>query len=331
MNDGKNDGNDGNDGKETPRPSIIERRPGPRRSVPDARSTRGSFGSLVGDAGQGARRSVVLTTVPRQARWLMAGAAIVVAAVVGAAAVRDRASLDRLEAAAVRANGAAGAAPRAKLPPGEAATAQEIKGAGARGVLALEDLAARYPRDPEVLKAILRVHTRPPPFYGALLSTSRRLLEIAPEAAGDTEVQQSLSAAAGGPPEVASEALTLIAKQPGQYGPDLLYAVGAAQPALKEKAMGLLGAAAMLERATPALRVAYDLRVAPSCAARKLLLDRASAVGDSRAVEVLKPLLVSKSQGCGFMGLSRCPAPCAAISKEIGGAIEAIGARTGAR
>lgn len=323
-----------NDGKETPRPSIIEkleRRPGPRGSVPDAGSTRGSFGSLVGDAGQGARRSVVLTTLPRQARWLMAGATVVVAVVVGAAAVRDPASLDRLEAAAVQAKDAAAAAPTAKAPPHEAATAQEIQAAGARGVLALEDLAARYPQDPEVLKAILRVHTRPPPYYSALLSTSRRLLEIAPEAAADKEVQQSLLVAAGGPPEAASEALTLIAKQPGHHAPDLLYAIGTTQPALKEQAMKQLGAAAMLERATPALRVAYDLRVAPSCAARKLLLGRASEVGDPRAVEVLKPLLVSKSKGCGFMGLGRCPAPCAAISKEIEGAIQAIGARTGGR
>jgi hypothetical protein len=101
-------------------------------------------------------------------------------------------------------------------------------------------------------------------------------------------------------------------------------------PKLKERASKLLADPATTSSATPALRVAYDLRMATSCAAKKPLLERAAEHGDKRSVAVLSPLVVSTERGCGFLGLRPCVAPCATIAAEIKETIAAIEAR-GAR
>ncbi|WP_437682975.1 hypothetical protein [Sorangium sp. So ce131] len=272
----------------------------------------------------------MLTSAPPAARWLITGAAASTALVIAAALLRDDASLDALEAA-TRAEHAAPAdsAPRrpVEAPPRDAAPEGELATAKARGVIALEPLAARYPKDPAVFRALMERHALPPPYHAAALAAATRLLELDPGAAGDDDVQRVVSGAAAGPPEVASAALELMASGMGSRGPDLLYDLAVGSSALKERAARRLGEAAVLEKATPALRIAHELRVSPSCKARQALLQRAATEGDRRAIDVLSPLIVGKSKGCGFFGTSRCPAPCASIAGEIKQTIQAIEAR----
>ncbi|WP_437767573.1 hypothetical protein WME77_11315 [Sorangium sp. So ce764] len=277
-------------------------------------------------------RASVLAGTPPAARWLVTGAAALVAVVFAAALLRDGVSLSRLEAASLaeRAPPSSSGLRRPAAPrPSDAVPADELATATAGGVLALEALASRYPKDPVIFRALMLRHALPPPYHAAALAAAKRLLELDPGATADDDVKRIVSSAAGGPPEVASAALDLMASGMGSHGADLLYELAVGSSALKERAGKRLAEAAVLGRATPALRIAQELRIAPSCKARQALLARATTDGDRRAVDVLTPLVTSKSKGCGFLGMSRCAAPCASIAGEIKSAIQAIEARTG--
>lgn len=304
-----------------------------RASSPDRPAPLSATGSVVATSVTSAGpRAGVLAWAPGAARWLLAGTAAAVVLVVAAALLRDDASLDRLEAAA----GAERAAPEGSAPrrpvvprPSNAVPADELAAANAGGVLALEALAARYPKDPAIFRALMQRHALPPPYHAAALAAAKRLLELDPGAAADDDVKRVVSSAAAGPPEAASAALDLMAGAMGSHGADLLHELAVGSSAMKERAARKLAEASVLERATPALRIAHELRVAPSCKARQPLLARAKADGDRRAIDVLAPLVSGKSKGCGFLGMSRCAAPCASIASEIKAAIQAIEERVG--
>lgn len=271
---------------------------------------------------------------PPAARWMARGAIAAFALVLGAALLRDEASLDALEAA-VRAEKAqapvSSAEPRrpAAPAPRDAVPADEFAAASAGGVLALEALAVKYPKDPAIFRALMLRHAIPPPYHAAALSAAKRLLELDPGAAADGDVQRVVSSAVTGPAEAATAALDLMASSMGRHGADLLYDIATGSSAVKDQAMQRLGEAKVLERATPALRIAYELRAATTCKARQALLERAAEDGDQRAADVLESLIATKPRGCGFLGLSRCPGQCASIAKEIKEALKAIEARVG--
>ncbi|WP_433936903.1 hypothetical protein AB3662_19790 [Sorangium cellulosum] len=304
-----------------------------RASSPDRPGSLPGTGSVLATSVTAAApRASMLAQAPVAARWMVLGAAAAAALVGAAALLRDDASLDRLEAAASAERAPpAGSAPRRPVVPrpSNAVPADELAAANAGGVLALEALAARYPKDPAIFRALMLRHALPPPYHAASLAAAKRLLELDPGAAADDDVRRVVSSAAAGPPEAASAALDLMAGAMGSQGADLLYDLSVGSSAMKERAARRLAEAAVLERATPALRIAHELRVAPSCKARQPLLARATADGDRRAVDVLAPLIASKGKGCGFLGMSRCAAPCASIAGEIKAAIQAIEARTG--
>ncbi|WP_437311499.1 hypothetical protein [Sorangium sp. So ce388] len=304
-----------------------------RASVPDRPGSLAGTGNTLaaGLTASGSRASMLART-PAAARWLVVGTAATVAVVLVAPLLRDGDSLARLEAAGGAGHvGPAGSALRRPVAPrpSDAAPADELAAATAGGVLALEALAARHPKDPAIFRALMLRHALPPPYHAASLAAAKRLLELDPGAAADDDVKRVVAGAAGGPPEVAAAALDLMASSMGSQGAELLYDLAAGSSALKERAARRFAEAAVQERASPALRIAHELRVAPSCKARQALLARAAADGDRRAIDVLSPLIVGKSKGCGFLGMSRCAAPCASIAKEIKAAIQAIEARTG--
>ncbi|MGK3993959.1 hypothetical protein [Sorangium sp. So ce1024] len=304
-----------------------------RASSPDGPSPLSATGSVLATSVASAGpRATMLARAPRAARWMLAGAAAAVTVVVAAALLRDDASLDQIEAAARAARAAPeGSAPRrpAVPRPSNAVPADELAAANAGGVLALEALAARYPKDPAIFRSLMQRHALPPPYHAAALAAAKRLLELDPGAAADDDVKRVVASAADGPPEAASAAIDLMAGSMGSDGADLLYELSVGSSAVKERAARRLAEPEVLERATPALRVAHELRVAPSCKARQPLLARAKADGDRRAIDVLTPLVTGKSKGCGFLGMSRCAAPCASIASEIKAAIQAIEERVG--
>ncbi|WP_437593916.1 hypothetical protein [Sorangium sp. So ce1000] len=314
-------------------PAQASRTSASQASSPGRPGTYAGTTTLLGAGGNASgSRASLLARTPPAALWLVTGAAALVAIVLAAALLRDGASLSRLEAASLteRALPSSSGLRRPVAPrPADAVPADELAAATAGGVLALEALAARYPKDPAIFRALMLRHALPPPYHAAALAAAKRLLDLDPGAAADDDVKRIVSSAAAGPPDAASAALDLMASGMGSQGADLLYELAVGGSALKERAARRLAEAAVLERATPALRIANELRVAPSCKARQALLPRATADGDRRAIDVLAPLISSKGKGCGFLGMSRCTAPCASIAEEIKAAIQAIEARTG--
>ncbi|MDC0681917.1 hypothetical protein [Sorangium atrum] len=302
-------------------------------STPDRPGAQAGTTTVLGAGGNASgSRASLLARTPPAALWLVTGAAALVVVVIAAALLRDGVSLSRLEAASLaeRATPSSSGLRRPVAPkPSDAVPADELATATAGGVLALEALASRYPKDPAIFRALMLRHALPPPYHAAALAAAKRLLELDPGAAADDDVERIVSSAAGGPPEVASAALDLMASGMGSHGADLLYELAVGTSALKERAAKRLAEAAVQGRATPALRIAHELRVAPSCKARQALLARATTDGDRRAIDVLAPLITSKGKGCGFLGMSRCTAACASIAGEIKAAIQAIEARTG--
>ena len=95
-----------------------------------------------------------------------------------------------------------------------------------------------------------------------------------------------------------------LATKLGSAGLDMLYDIVSTRGSSKAaiRATELLRDKQVLERASPALRVAIELRDAPSCQERLALLDRAKKDGDTRAVAVLEIL---RSQKC-IAGAGEC-------------------------
>ena len=157
----------------------------------------------------------------------------------------------------------------------------------------------------------------------AAMGVAGRLLDAAPRAAEESEVQQAIMMAANGPPDVSADALKLLATKMGSRGIDLLYDLLTAPrigKLTKDRAAELLRDATVRERASPALLVALDLRIALPCA-RKALLARARESGDARALAFLKPL--TATSGCGFLRRSDCY-ECMEPRKELLETVAAI-------
>lgn len=267
-------------------------------------------------------------SIPRSALLLGGGTVGIALMILGAIIARGDGALAALEAAeAAGEDTSTEDASEEEAPPADRAPKDELAEAKAGGPAALEALAQRFPKDPAPLKALLHAHAGQASGQVAALSAARRLLALSPDAAGDDAVRTLVVAASGGPPEASSAAFDLMANRMGSRGPDLLYELALKSPSLKSRAMRTLGDQEVQGRATPALRIAYELRMATSCKARKALLDRAAQAGDQRAGAVLAPLIVSPGKGCGFLGLSRCPPPCAAIAADIRKTLAAIEAR----
>lgn len=202
------------------------------------------------------------------------------------------------------------------------ASTTELIAARAKGISGLEQLAARYPRDATVLKALLSTHLRQGNQI-ASMSAASRLLDAAPSTVTDPELRQAILMAANGSPNASAAAFDIMSAKMGSRGPDLMYELLIA-PNMgklpKEQAQSLLRSEAVRELATPALLIAFDLRTALPCA-RKALFERAREEGDARAVAYLRPLTVTT--GCGFLRRGDCFS-CIEPRKDLHAALVAI-------
>jgi len=109
----------------------------------------------------------------------------------------------------------------------------------------------------------------------------------------------------------------------GSAGPDLLYHLMLNEPALAPRAKYKLTRHRVRKLFSPELEIAYDLRFAPSCAARLGLLSRAEAVGDQRSINVLAAM-AGKFPRCGRRGQSECVPLCEREADEFSRAIDSI-------
>jgi hypothetical protein len=127
----------------------------------------------------------------------------------------------------------------------------------------------------------------------ALLALAR----TAPEAFRDRDVVANAAAVtvtlALGEPALADEVFAVLSGPAlGEGGPDVLFHVtsfyGGSRGAIR--AADLLATPAVLARASPALRIARDLKAAP-CRDRPTLFERAAAEGDERTLTLLQAML----------------------------------------
>jgi len=130
-----------------------------------------------------------------------------------------------------------------------------------------------------------------------------------PALATDASTQRRLIKLAGDP-EVAIEALGVIADLAGPVAADLLFELWQAAPAGSASALiaeDLLRSRDVRPRASEALSLLLDLRDAQSCIARRALMPRAIEHADARAVLALEGLALRT--GCGEKKDADCN-PC---------------------
>jgi hypothetical protein len=208
----------------------------------------------------------------------------------------------------------------------EHAPAAELDAAMAKGPIALEALGKLYPDDPAVMRSLVVVYAKKAETYLRALEWSEKLLAQAPgEGSWPVLRQLMLRAAQGADAAAATRAFELMAEKMDFHGPDLLYDLMiASKPTVRDRAKRLLDHEDVRKRSKPALRIAYDLKTAKTCADAVKLLDRAVSDGDQRTVSILSFNVDGSGRGCGPRGRSRCPPRCKEEAAKMRSALEKI-------
>jgi hypothetical protein len=138
---------------------------------------------------------------------------------------------------------------------------------------------------------------------GPFLDDLDRLMEVEPSAVDRPDMRKmigdiamySMVAGPGGvvPPE-GERVFTFLTTKAGPAGPDILFDLVTTRGGTRAASYSedLLRRDDVRAKGTPALRIAWDLRVAATCDARVALFDRAKADGDRRVLASL--FLMSK-------------------------------------
>ncbi|MEM9697029.1 MAG: hypothetical protein AAGA56_31125, partial [Myxococcota bacterium] len=214
------------------------------------------------------------------------------------------------------------------LAPFARAQEKEIAAAVAQGPAALETLRLRNPADPKVLQALVLAYGEQDATLPQAMTVLGELLDLEPEFARDRAVQVLLTKASKSAAN-REAALSLAVSKMGADGLDLLYEWMQGNRGLKERIAGMLETEGVRDRFSPALAIAYDLRMTETCADKVPLLDRAARVGDERSIALLAPLIEQKKAGCGRYKRSPCTAVCKNQLKEIAVAVRKIRQRLG--
>lgn len=130
-------------------------------------------------------------------------------------------------------------------------------------------------------------------------------------------------------PASADQAFSLLTGPMGPRGAEVLWDLAgdpAVQIQARQRAARWLRSQAFQERATPALRLAAELRTANSCEAARALLPRARREADRRSLSQL--FAWQKTSGCGKKRQDDCM-PCLRQDDQLEQAISAIQARAG--
>ncbi|MBW2453463.1 MAG: serine/threonine protein kinase [Deltaproteobacteria bacterium] len=208
------------------------------------------------------------------------------------------------------------------------ATTEELEIAKGSGIETLSALAKRFPADPAVLKELMLAQAAHPKSMPDALDTLKQLVDASPEARRNPDVKRTLETAVTQGGDHAERAFGLLAKSLGSAGPDMLYDLGNKQKGHRKRTDELLADPKVLDKATPALRIALELRAAKGCQGKYALLARAATDGDHRCVALLRPLTIGRKRGCGLLGLGACPARCRAQAAKMRQTIQAIESRS---
>ncbi len=213
-------------------------------------------------------------------------------------------------------------------PPASPSTAspETLDAAVAAGVDALEKLAAQFPEDASISRALVRAHANKRRHLEAMGALGK-LLVLDSKAGTETDMQQAVLNAAVSGGKGADAAFGLMEGALGEQGVDMLYDLmiqkGPNQP--KQRAAQALGKPAVRARASQALLILMDMKSTKNgCEAKRALLERAEKYGDERLLPLLKPLTVNR--GCGFLGFGDCWS-CMRSTTALRDAISAIESR----
>ena len=158
-------------------------------------------------------------------------------------------------------------------------------------------------------------------------SALRQKLEADPASGKDGAVQGQLLGVAADS-ATAADALAAMAALEPTSGTDLLYEVWTGTQVrtdTTELARSLLYSADLRPKASPALAVALDLRVAETCEQYQAILPKALKDGDRRAVHLLTKL--NGKRGCGAKKTEDCFACLRSKSDELTATINAVKSR----
>ena len=256
------------------------------------------------------------------------GLVLVTAAIVGAASLRDPASLAALEGVppvaasgeGAPANGIAGEPSQSNEPPLTQADLDAAVSASS-----LEQLSQRYPNDVRVWRKLVGAYGNEEKTAAPALKALRHVLDLEPASATEPAFQQLVMYAAS-LPSVADSAFDTM-RDMGSSGADVLYEIATSatlpQPARDRAWTMLREDPAIVSKESPALKIAIELKKVEPCA-RKPLLPAAEKDGDKRSLPYLKAPPATK--GCGLFGLGSC-GDCFGDHAELNRAIIAINTR----
>ena len=214
---------------------------------------------------------------------------------------------------------------------GPRAPAEEVRAASERGAEALLALEKRYPDDPAVLEPLvlaLGSSTEGLPRAMAALDT---LFRVAPDEVQDKNLGALVVKAALSPGEASTRALDLMGTRMGGLGADMLYDLMLTSVPLRQAARERLDDPPVRKRFSPALAIAFDLRVAKTCEERVPMLPRVAEHGDSRAVSTLIGLSTGAKRGCGPKKNKACPPACPAEAGRFRDAALTLSAKLAAK
>jgi tetratricopeptide (TPR) repeat protein len=197
----------------------------------------------------------------------------------------------------------------------------ELRAALAQGLPAMEGLAAKYTADPQVLVTLASAQAQAQR-YEAAIETIDRALDSAPNTAQNGKIMGILWRAAQSP--AAEEAFTCLRRLGGR-GSDVeldLATTPGVRDVVRERAKTELASYLALD-ASSDTRAATALLLAPDCATRKSLLERAERDGGKRTLALLERL--SRGAGCSSSSDGSCSA-CLTGSAAVQDAIVKLNA-----
>jgi hypothetical protein len=195
-------------------------------------------------------------------------------------------------------------APTATTMPPPAADDAQLRLAVTQGLPAMEALAARYTADPPVLLALASAQAQAER-YDAAIATIERALALAPSSAQSGKIMGILWRAAQSP---AAEESFACLRELGSRGADVEFDLATTvgvRDAVRERAKAELSNHMALD-ASSDTRAATALLLAPDCATRKSLLDRAARDGGKRTLAMLERF--SSGVGCSSSSDGSCNA-----------------------
>lgn len=205
---------------------------------------------------------------------------------------------------------------------------EDLAMASERGPEALERLLLKFPRDGNILEALVLAYASRADTFDRSVEAISRLLEVEPEFVSDPDVLFILKKGLFAQGKAHAAAFDIVKNQMGTEGGELVYQLLNENPKQRERLKNVLFELRKGDHVSPATAIAYDLRYTTSCRGRLAHLERAEKVGDIRSLNQLRALSTAPKR-CGWG--KKCQPPCPAEAQRFRESIEIIQSRLAGR